>query len=153
VVVDRDGPPCPGSCPGHGHLESYCSGTGFGLLVEAHLRERPEGSLARLAVGRPGGSRLAIEAAEAGDPEAIGLLHGVGDALGHGLVSLAHAFEPELFVIGGGFGEACYSWILEPARRVLASEAMHPMAETPVAPARLGSEAGMRGAAELPRLR
>jgi hypothetical protein len=36
---------------------------------------------------------------------------------------------------------------------VLASEAMHPMAATPVVAARLGSEAGMLGAAELPRLR
>ncbi len=99
----------------------------------------------------PADSRLALHAAAEGDAEAVALLRAVGDALGHGLVTLAHAFEPEIFVIGGGFGMAARDWILDPARHVLASEAVHPMAGTPVVSARLGPEAGMLGAAELPR--
>ena len=103
--------------------------------------------------GAPADSRLALHAAAEGDAEAVALLQAVGDALGHGLVTLAHAFEPEVFVIGGGFGMAARDWILDPARHVLASEAVHPMAGTPVVSARLGPEAGMLGAAELPRRR
>jgi glucokinase len=151
IVIDRDGPPCPGSCPGHGHLESYASGTAFGLAVAAHVREQPGGTLARRADDDKPDSPLALHAAAEGDAEAIVLLEAVGDALGHGLVTLAHAFEPEIFVIGGGFGMAARDWILDPARHVLASEAVHPMAGTPVVSARLGPEAGMLGAAELPR--
>ena len=41
-------------------------------------------------------------------------------------------------MIGGGFGMAARDWILDPARHVLASEAVHPMAGTPVVSARLG---------------
>ena len=29
MVIDKDGPPCPGSCNNHGCLEVYCSGTGL----------------------------------------------------------------------------------------------------------------------------
>ena len=151
IVIDRDGPPCPGSCPGHGHLEAYASGTAFGLAAAAHAREHPDGTLAQRADGGPADGRLALHAAAEGDAEAVALLRAVGDALGHGLVTLAHAFEPEIFVIGGGFGMAARDWILDPARHVLASEAIHPMAGTPVVSARLGPEAGMLGAAELPR--
>jgi glucokinase len=153
IVIDRDGPPCPGSCPGHGHLESYCSGTAFGLTIADHVRAHPDGTLARAAGDGKADGRLALERAAAGDEEALGLLHAVGDALGHGLVSLAHAFEPEVFVIGGGFGQATREWVLAPAREVLQAEAMHPMANTPVVGAQLGGEAGMLGAAALPRLR
>jgi glucokinase len=152
IVIDRNGPPCPGSCNGHGHLEAYCSGTAVTLAVEAHVAANPGGSVARSAHGDPADGHLALECAANGDPEAIALLVDAGNALGQGLVTLAHAFEPEVFVIGGGFGEAAQSWILEPARRVLRAEAMDPMSRIPVVPSQLGGDAGMIGAAELPRL-
>jgi glucokinase len=154
IVIDRNGPPCPGSCSGHGHLEAYCSGTAVGLAAAEHVARHPDGALAAAAAADADGAdaRLVLERAAAGDPEALGLLADVGSALGTGLVTLAHAFEPEVFVIGGGFGEAARDWILEPARRVLSQEAMHPMASIGVVAARLGGEAGMLGAAELPRV-
>ena len=30
IVIERNGRPCQGSCPGRGHLEAYCSGTALG---------------------------------------------------------------------------------------------------------------------------
>jgi glucokinase len=153
IVVDRNGPPCPGSCAGRGHLEAYCSGTAMIRVVAEHVATWPEGSLARaIAGGERPDARLVLQLAGDGDEEAVMLLQEAGRALGVGLVSLAHAFEPEVFVVGGGFGEAAYRLILEPARAVLRDEAMHPMAGIPVVPARLGSDAGMLGAAELPRV-
>jgi glucokinase len=83
------------------------------------------------------------------DDEALELLAALGSSLGAGLVSLANAFETEMFVIGGGFGEAAGDHLLEPARRVLRAGALHPMCETPVAAAVLGPDAGMIGAAQL----
>jgi glucokinase len=125
-----------------------------GIAAAEHVARHPDGSLAAAARTDPEGAdaRLVLERAAAGDEEAVALLTEVGSTLGTGLVSLAHAFEPELFVIGGGFGEAARDWILEPARRVLREQAMHPMASIGVVAARLGGDAGMLGAAELPRV-
>ena len=62
--------------------------------------------------------------------------------------SLANLIDPELVLIGGGFGEAAGEFLLGPAQAAARREALAPLDETlRVLPAGLGSEAGLSGAA------
>ena len=72
----------------------------------------------------------------------------IGALLGSAIGSLVNLFDPELVLIGGGFGEAAAELLLEPAQDVARREALSPADETlRVLPAELGSEAGLVGAA------
>jgi glucokinase len=133
IVVEHDGPPCQGSCTGRGHLEALTSGhaatrraqEAFGPGVDAH-------DLVRLADG--------------GDPRARGILDGIGRRLGSGIGSLVNVFNPERVVVGGGFA-AAGELVLQPAREVVAREALSPAgAEVRIVQAELGAEAGLIGA-------
>jgi glucokinase len=133
MVVDLDGLPCQGACAGHGHLETLASGHAatlaarevFGPAVDAH----------RLV-------RLANE----GDRTAVELLATVGRRLGAGIVSVVNIFNPELVVIGGGFS-AAGEFLLEPAREVVAREALSPARDlVRIVRAELGTAAGLVGA-------
>ena len=153
IVVDRNGPPCQGSCPGRGHLEALCSGTALGRIAAEHVARHPTGTLAgALEPDAEPDARFVVERLEDGDAEAARLVETLARDLGAGLVSLANAFEPSVFVIGGGFGEAAAGHLIGPAVEVLRAEALHPMNAIPVLPARLGRDAGMIGAAELLRV-
>jgi predicted NBD/HSP70 family sugar kinase len=135
-VIRQGGRPCQGTCPGRGHLEAYASGRA--AAAAAHER------------GFTGPDAL-LAAAAAGEAGALAVLDEIADALGAGLVTLANAFNPEVFVIGGGFGVAAAPFLLPRAAAVLAAEALHPNGEAPVVPAGLGPSAGVVGAAELTR--
>src|SRR3954447_2972957 len=89
VVVDLDGPPCPGKCPNRGCLEALASGT---VLA----RDASE------AVGRPVSGREVTELAHAGDEVARSVVAAVGRALGAGISGLVNAFDPDVVVVGGG---------------------------------------------------
>jgi glucokinase len=66
--------------------------------------------------------------------------------LGAGLATLVNTFDPELIVIGGGFGEAL-DLMLEPALETMRRDALPPGRDTVrVVPAELGEDAGMVGA-------
>lgn len=87
IVVEAEGPECPGSCPNRGCLEALCSGTAL---------ER--------AAGRNG--REVVEAARAGDADAQTYLDRLGRYLGIGISNMVNAFQPEYVVIGGGLSAA-----------------------------------------------
>lgn len=95
---------------------------------------------------------MITEAAREGDPTAAELLAEVGEWLGVGIAGLANAFDPALFVIGGGVS-AAGDLLLEPARKSfrkhLTGRGYRP--EARLAPAALGNEAGLVGAADLAR--
>ena len=132
IVIERSGRPCQGSCPGRGHLEAYCSGTALG----ARGREAGFGDahdvLARAANGEPG---------------ALALIDELSEALGAGLVSLANMLAPEMFVLGGGLGDAGAALILPRAGKILREQALPPNGDAHLVAASLGNDAGMIGAA------
>jgi glucokinase len=72
--------------------------------------------------------------------------------MGVGMANLASAFDPGLFVVGGGVS-AAGDLLLEPAReafrRRLPGRGYRP--EARIVPAVLGADAGLVGAAELAR--
>jgi glucokinase len=132
VVVELDGVPC--RCGGRGHLESYATG-----LVA--------GELARARFGPDSGARDLVRRAEAGDADAVALLAGIGRHLGAALATFVNALEPELIVIGGGFGEAAAEFLLGAAREVLRRDGLEPGRDTVrLVLAELGTDAGVIGA-------
>jgi glucokinase len=133
MVLKYDGPPCIGTCPGRGHFEALCSGTAADAVARSVMSEDATGhDLVRLAGD--------------GDARATEALAGLGRILGAGLASLVNVFNPEVIVLGGGFGEAG-ELLFAPAREVVATEALAPARDlVRIVPAQLGPEAGLIGA-------
>jgi glucokinase len=135
VVIVHDGRRCQGHCTGRGHLEAYVTG----LAASAAARE---------AFGPAADAHRLVRLANEGDETAREILAEIGRYLGSGLGSFANAFEPTLFVIGGGFGVAAWEHLIPSAENVLHREALRPMRETArIVRAELGTEAGLIGAA------
>jgi glucokinase len=71
-----------------------------------------------------------------------------GAALGVGLISFMHVLNPDVFVIGGGFGTAAFDLLAPAARRELEGGSFEASREgLTIVPARLGVDAGAVGAA------
>jgi glucokinase len=132
IVIGLDGPPC--GCGGHGHLESYAAG-------------RVADQAARDLYGDGSDGRELVAKAHDGQSEAVEALAEIGRSLGAGIASFVNVFEPELVVVGGGFGSAAGELLLGPAREVLAREGLEPGRDTVrIVPAELGFYAGVIGA-------
>jgi glucokinase len=145
TVIDADGPPCQGNCPGRGCIETLASGTALGREGRAAAEREPDSVLGQLkAAGEEVDGKAVTEAALGGDATAVGVFDLIGSRLGVALTSFANIFEPEVFVIGGGV-IAAGDLLLEPARRELAARALPPMKRIPVVAAELGADAGMMG--------
>jgi glucokinase len=133
MVVEYDGLPCQGSCTGRGHLEPYVTGTAATLLAQTEYGTAADAH--RLV-------RIAFE----GDARAIEILAGMGRYLGAGIATLVNIFNPELVVIGGGFG-AAGDFLLEPAREVVRRDSLGDAGEKiRIVRAELGTAAGLIGA-------
>ena len=128
MVIVENGEPCQGACTGRGHVESYCSG---------HAADR----LARAALGPTATARDLVEQRHPALAE-------IGRHLGAAVASLVNLFDPDMVLIGGGFGVAAGEQLLEPAREVVRREALAPAGDhVQLAVAELGPVAGVIGAA------
>ncbi|HEY1457135.1 MAG TPA: ROK family protein [Solirubrobacteraceae bacterium] len=150
MVIDQNGPPCQGSCPGRGCLESLASGTALAREAQRVAGEQPDGGLGRaLAGGREISGALVTELAHDGDPSANEVVELIGRRLGLGIVNLVNMLNPEVVVVGGGV-IAAGELLLDPARRVVAQRALRPSREqVRIVRAEFGAESGMVGAAAL----
>jgi glucokinase len=134
VVIVHDGRPCQGTCRGRGHLEAYVTG----LAATRAARE---------AFGPGVDAHRLVGLADEGDETARAILAEIGSYLGSGMGSFANIFEPELIVIGGGFGVAAWEYVIPSAEEVMRREALRPMRDTVrVVRAELGTDAGLTGA-------
>lgn len=132
IVVQEDGEPC--TCGGRGHLE---------MLASGHAGDRA----ARQLYGPDADAHLLIERATSGDEGARDALARIGRSLGVAIASLVNIFDPEVTVVGGGFGAAAGDLVLEPAREAARGEAVPPANRSlRIVAAELGSEAGLVGA-------
>ncbi len=135
IVVVAGGPPCQGNCHGRGHLEAVASG---------HAAER----VAKELWGESATAHQLVERARGGDAAAVAALSQIGELLGAALGSLANVFDPDVVVIGGGFGAAGGDLLLDPARASASREAIEPAdSNLRIVEAELGEEAGLIGAA------
>ena len=132
IVVQEGGAEC--TCGGRGHLE---------VLASGHAGDRA----ARELWGPDADAHLLVDRAEAGDAAAVAAVASIGRLLGAAIGSLVNIFDPELVVVGGGFGAAAGELVLGPAREAARREAVPPANRMlQVVPAELGSEAGLVGA-------
>lgn len=139
VVVEADGPPCQGACHGRGHLEALVSGSAADRA-------------ARELWGEGADARLLLRRAREGDRDALARVERMGHLLGVAIGSLVNIVDPDLVVLGGGFGVAAFDLLLEPALAAARREALSPADERiRIAPAKLGSAAGLVGAALIGR--
>lgn len=133
VVVDADGPECPGACPNRGCLEALCSGTALERAASARAGRRVKG-------------REVVESARAGDADAGELLGELARWLGVGIASFVNVFEPEHVVIGGGLSAAA-DLFLAAAEREARARALPALAgRARIGTARAGNDAGVIGA-------
>jgi len=149
MIVDPNGDPC--ECGSRGCLEAMASGNALGRAGREAAARDPGGRLAALAGGpqRVTGE-VVFQAATEGDPAARALFERTGFWLGVGIASLITIFDPDVVVVGGGLA-ATGDLLLAPTRasmeRYLFGRAHREL--PPVAPARLGADAGLVGAATL----
>ena len=101
MVVDVNGPPCQGTCPNHGCVETISSGTALAREGAAAAGRHPESALGHAMAHGAIDGRTVTDAAKEGtrwrsrwSPR--------GRYLGVGLASLANIFDPDVLVIGGG---------------------------------------------------
>ena len=151
LVIDRDGPECPGDCPNRGCLEALCSGQALAREAEALTRRDMGSRIAELAAERgvaPGSADL-VAAAREGDPAALDAFDRFGTYLGVALSGLVNVFEPEVIAIGGGLSRVADLFLAraeaEAASRALPALLRH----VTIRVARSGVQAGMIGAARL----
>jgi glucokinase len=91
-----------------------------------------------------------VHAARLGDPGAYEALTQMASSLGVGLANLLNLLDPDVVVIGGGFGSDAGELLLAPAERVARERALEPAAShARFLVAELGEDAGMLGAAML----
>jgi glucokinase len=143
-------------CGNHGCWEQYASGTALVRAAREIATERKDDAKRLLQLA--GGDVEAIDgpvvtrAAQEEDAAALDCFDEVGRWLGQGMADLAAILDPGRFVIGGGVAEAG-ELLLRPAREnfgiSLSGRGHRPVAV--IVPARLGTDAGVIGAADLAR--
>ena len=132
IVIQVDGPKC--ACGGRGHLEAIASG-------------RAATRVARELYGERATNEDLVRRAEDGEPEAVEAMAQISRGLGAAIATFVNMFEPEMVVIGGGFGVA-NDLLREPAREVILRDGLPPGRETvEIVRAELGRDAGVIGAA------
>lgn len=121
------------SCGGYDHLECFASGTAISRMYrESTGRTIPVEDIgARCDTGEAAANAVIMEA---------------GKILGTALASLTSVLDPEIVIIGGGVA-ALGDRLLLPVRQQYRIAALPGPARTPIVGARLGSWAGVVGAA------
>lgn len=152
MTIDDAGPVC--NCGNRGCWEMLASGT----ALARGARRRIEQGTATSILEHVGGdvdkvtAQTVQAAAEAGDGLARGLIAQTAYYVGVGLANLINIFNPELIVIGGGLSNIG-DMLFEPAFKVAGERAYEQaLRAVRLAPAALGRNSGVLGAAVFARL-
>jgi glucokinase len=146
-TLNPDGPPCPGNCPNRGCIEAYCSGQALERDATELAQDKPGSRLSEL-IGENGRveGREVVEAAEAGDPDAVLVFENFARMLGVAIAGYVNVFEPDRLAIGGGLSRASHLF-LDRAEREAASRALPALwRRVNLALAQGGADAGVIGA-------
>lgn len=106
IQIEPNGQLC--HCGKIGCIETVASGK---VLISKAKKDITDGSITQIS-GMIDGDlnklniKVILDAARAGDQYAIDLLGRIGEALGKGLSTLIHLFNPELIIIGGEMSKA-----------------------------------------------
>lgn len=149
ITIERDGPVC--GCGNRGCLETLASGTAVARMARERIASGQAGTLLERAGGDPEkiDARTVAEAASFGDELARSIMEEAAANLGVGVVSLLHAFDPEVIVLGGGMAES-FDLLADGIRQQIDERAMAQYrGRFPVVKSGLGDDAGLLGAAAL----
>ena len=147
MTVEADGPRC--HCGNFGCLEALASGWAVAKAAIKCINDGEKSSIVELVDGRLENitAETVAMAARRGDRMAADIVAEAAKYLGIGLANLVNIFNPELIVISGGLSKMG-DMLLKPARKVLKERAFQLPADTVrVVRSRLGSNAGIIGAA------
>jgi len=147
MIIETHGPQC--NCGKFGCLEALASGSAMTKESVRRLNQGEKSSIIRLVDGRLEGitAETVSLAARKGDSLACDIVARAATYLGIGLANLVNIFNPELIVIGGGVSKMG-NMLLAPARKAIREIAFKLPARTArIVRARLGSNAGIIGAA------
>ena len=147
MIIETHGPQC--NCGKLGCLEALASGSAMTKESVRRLNQGEKSSIIELADGRLEGitAETVSLAARKGDSLACDIVARAATYLGIGLANLVNIFNPELIVIGGGVSKMG-NMLLAPARKAIREIAFKLPARTArIVRARLGSNAGIIGAA------
>lgn len=153
MVVDPNGPRCP--CGRRGCWERYASGSGLAMLAREAATGHRLGTVVEHAGGDPQNVRgeHVMAAALDGDVEALAVIDDFGRWVALGLSNLTNAFDPEMFVLGGGLAAGAELY-LDPItrwyRELLYQPHLRPLPRIEFA--EWGPLAGAVGAALLPEV-
>jgi glucokinase len=149
VVIDWDGPDCPGACPNRGCLEALCSGLALERDATEFAQDHPDSRIGKLLTegdGKKVRGRDVVVAAGENDRDALELLERLGTFLGVGLAGAINTFEPEYIVIGGGLSQGA-DHFLERAREEAGKRALPALVDrVRIQLAMGGPDAGLIGA-------
>ena len=144
ISVDAAGRAC--HCGSVGCIETYCSGTSIADRTREALAADDEPSVLRSIPAEAITAQVVAGAARDGDPVAASIWDASMRLLGAGVVSIIHAFNPRLVILGGGVTRSGEQ-LLEPVRRVIDERAMPWLREAvEIVPAALGEMTGILGA-------
>ncbi len=138
------------NCGRKGCLETEASATAIVKDVQEQLKLNGTGPLQE-EYDRSGTitAKAVVQLAEQGDPVCQGIIRKVGRTLGTALANVCCVLNPEIIVIGGGVSRAG-NLLLNPVREAFNTAALPRIAQkTSIAPAKLGNQAGLIGAAWL----
>jgi glucokinase len=146
LTLKDDGPVC--GCGIKGHIEALAAGPSIARKATGMLENGRSSSLEETL--RTQGKITSYDiglAAQAGDELALEVVQEAGMYIGHHLADLAHAFNPETFILGGGVS-LLGDLLFDPIRLSLREHVMDPayLVGVEVLPAALGDDVGLVGA-------
>ena len=149
MILKMGGEQC--TCGNYGCFERYASATAIIREARKALKTNPESLILEACGGDPEmiNAKIVIDCAKEGDPTAQQVFNAYVHALALGIISIINCIDPEVIVLGGGVS-AAGEYLLDAVR-----EAMKPhvffktMPYADVRLAKLGSDAGIIGAALL----
>ena len=147
LVIEIDGPECPGNCPNRGCIEALCSGPALERDASELGAARPRSRFGQI-VGEHGRvkGRDAVRLARAGDDDALALIVEFGRRLGVAISVVLNAFEPERVAIGGGLSSEADLFFGAAKREAAARALPQTFARSEVELALTGATAGVIGA-------
>ncbi len=144
MIVAPNGLPCP--CGQRGCLEAYASA---GAITRRYERALQAGEQSNLATVDKLDTKTIADFAQQGDALCRRLWDEACFYLGIACINIQHAYNPELVLLGGGMADAG-DFLLSAVRSHVSANQWHLHDDLPrIELARLGSDAGLIGAAGL----
>lgn len=141
ILIEMDGKLC--NCGRKGCWEAYASGPAFEKRTRAKLRTKPHSTLNEASTAKE-----IFAAAAAGDAFANEMVDYEAQLLGVGIVSLLHAYDPALIVMGGGVSQN-FERLKTGITQIIETTAMEAFRDIPLKRAHHLGDSGLLGAAAM----